>query len=125
MNPSELVIPILVALVVVLAYQSFKIANENERFAVFLLGRFSEFKGPGLVFKTNAMKLVRLRVGDLGVVTASDFVRFGESDVPVPQASEFRPGDTVRILSFGDAGPCLTRSDQATIRRCPNCGHEF
>lgn len=125
MNASDIVIPILVGVAIVLAYQSFKIANENERFAVFLMGRFYRFKGPGLVFKTNAMKLVRLRVGDLGVVTGPEFVRFSESDVPVAQASEFRVGDKVRILSFGDAGPFLSRSDETTVQRCPNCGHEF
>jgi hypothetical protein len=125
MNASDIVIPILIALAIVLAYQSFTIAHENERFAVFLMGRFYRFKGPGLVFKTNAMKLVCLRVGDLGVVTGPEFVRFSESDVPVAQASEFRVGDTVRIVSFGDAGPFLSRSDEATIQRCPNCGHEF
>ena len=125
MSVSDTVIPILIGLAIVLAYRSFKIANESERFAVFLMGRFYRFKGPGLVFKTNDMKLVRLRVGDLGVVTGAEFVRFGESDVPVAQASEFRVGDKVRIVSFGDAGPFLSRSDEATIQRCPNCGHEF
>lgn len=125
MSASELWIPIVILLLMVLAYQSFKIASENERFAVFLLGRFYKFAGPGLVFRTNLMKLVRLRVGDVGVVTGPEFVRFGESDVPIPQASEFRLGDSVRILSFRDAGPFLTRSDQSSTRSCPNCGHEF
>ena len=125
MNVPELVVPILTAVVMVLAYKSFRIASEDERFAVFVLGRFLAFRGPGLVFRTNAMKLVRLKVGDLGVVTGSEFVRFGEHDVPVPLASEFRTGDSVRILSFGDAGPFLSRSDETVTQVCPNCGHEF
>ena len=125
MGASDLFLPILLVVVIAVAYQSFKIANENERFAVFLLGRFYKFKGPGLVFKTNLMKLVRLKVGDRGTVTGPEFVRFGESDVPVPQASEFRVGDAVRILSFNDSVPFLTRSDETPSQRCPNCGHEF
>ncbi|MDJ0813043.1 MAG: hypothetical protein QNJ23_04895 [Woeseiaceae bacterium] len=125
MGSFDFVIPIVLLLVMILAYQSLKIANENERFAVFMLGRFMAFKGPGLVFKTGAMKLVRLRVGDVGVVSGSEFVRFGESDVPVAQASEFRTGDSVRILSFGDDGPFLTRSDEKATQRCPQCGHQF
>lgn len=71
------------------------------------------------------MKLVRLRVGDLDVVTGPGLVRFGQSDMPIPQASEFRVGGSVRILSFGDAGPFLTRSDETTTQCCPNCGHEL
>ena len=125
MNVSETIILIVTALAVVIAYKSIRIANENERFAVFMLGRFWKFKGPGLVFKANTMKLVRLRIGDLGVVTGPEFVRFGESDVPVSQASEFRIGDSVRILSFGENGPFLTRSDETPVQRCPKCGHEY
>ena len=125
MNISETTILIVAALVIVVAYSSIRIANENERFAVFILGRFWKFKGPGLVFKANTMKLIRLRISDLGVVTSPEFVRFGESDVPISQASEFRIGDSVRILSFGENGPFLARSDEAPIQRCPNCGHEY
>jgi regulator of protease activity HflC (stomatin/prohibitin superfamily) len=125
MGASDLFLPILLVIVIAVAYQSFAIAHENERFAVFFLGRFYKFNGPGLVFKTNLMKLVRLRIGDLGTVTGPEFVRFGESDVPVPQASEFHVGDVVRILSFTDSGPFLTRSDETSSLHCPNCGHEF
>ena len=125
MDVSETTLLIITALVVILAYSSLRIANENERFAVFVLGRFLEFKGPGLVFKTQAMKFVRLKIADIGVVISPEFVRFGESDVPIPQAKEFRVGDSVRILSFGEDGPFLERSDKAAIQQCPKCGHEF
>lgn len=125
MNISEITILIVVALAIVVAYSSIRIANENERFAVFMLGRFWKFKGPGLVFRTNTMKFVRLKIGDLGEITNPEFVRFGESDVPISQASEFRVGDSVRIHSFGEDGPFLERSDQAPIHHCPKCGHEF
>ena len=125
MNVPDTWILVVVAVVAVIAYSSIRIANENERFAVFILGRFSKFVGPGLVFKANTMKLVRLRIGDLGVVMGPEFVRFGESDVPVSQAGEFRVGDSVRILSFGENGPFLARSDETPTQRCPKCGHEY
>jgi hypothetical protein len=125
MNVSEITILVVVTLAIVIAYSSIRIANENERFAIFVMGRFWKFKGPGLVFKAGTMKLIRLKIGDLGVVTGPEFVRFGESDVPVSQASEFHIGDSVRILSFGEKGPFLARSDEAPIQRCPKCGHEY
>jgi len=125
MNVSETTILIVAAAAIVVAYKSIRIANENERFAVFMLGRFLKFKGPGLVFKTNTMDLIRLKIGDLGVVTGPEFVRFDESDVPISQAGEFRIGDSVRILSFGENGPFLARSDEMPVQRCPKCGHEY
>ena len=125
MNVSNVIILVVAAVAIVIAYSSIRIANESERFAVFMLGRFWKFKGPGLVFKTNTMKLVRLRIGDLCVVAGPEFVRFGESDVPVAQASEFRIDDNVRILSFGENGPFLERSDEKPAQRCPKCGHEY
>ena len=125
MDISNITIFVITALVIVIAYNSLKIANENERFAVFMLGRFVNFKGPGLVFKTNVMKLVRLAIGDLGTVTGPEFVRFGETDIPIPQASKFRTGDSVRILSFVESGPVLVRADETAVQRCPKCGHEY
>ena len=112
-------------LVIAVVASSIRIANESERFAVFVLGRFLSFKGPGLVFKTKAMKLVRLKVGDIGEVTSPEFVRFGEADIPISQAREFRIGDSVRIISFSEESPFLARSDKAPLHRCPKCGHEF
>jgi len=125
MSISETTILIVVALVTIIAYSSIRIANENERFAVFVMGRFWKFKGPGLVFKAATMKLIRLKIGDIGVVTGPEFVKFGESDIPASQASEFGIGDAVSILSFGEDGPFLARSDRAPKQRCPNCGHEY
>jgi regulator of protease activity HflC (stomatin/prohibitin superfamily) len=74
---------ILLLVVVIVLYQSIAIAAENERFAMFFLGRFQAFKGPGLILKTNLQKAVRLAVGDIGEVTSSEFVRFGGVDIPV------------------------------------------
>ena len=126
MDDFNLTLLVILAVVFVITYRSIRIVNENERLAVFMLGRFFRFKGPGLVLVTDMMSLVRLSVGDIGVVTGPEFVRFSESDVPVGQAGEFTIGDSVRILSFNDdGGPFLTRSNEAAVHRCPECGHEF
>ncbi len=42
---------LVIGVLVVYLALSIRIANENERFAVFVLGRFAGYKGPGLVLK--------------------------------------------------------------------------
>ncbi len=116
---------VVLAVVVIVLYQSIAIAAENERFAMFLLGRFQAFKGPGLVFKTTLQKAIRLAVGDVGEVTSSEFIRFGGAEIPVAGASSFKVGDAVRIDSFGEGGPLVSQSSIPPERMCPQCGHRF
>ncbi len=116
---------VLLLLALVIAYQSIVIAAENERIVLFLMGRFQAIKGPGLVFKTNLHTVVRLAVGDIGVVTSAEFVRFGEVDIPLASARSFRVGDAVRIESFSDVEPVLSRSDFRPEQTCPKCGHKY
>ena len=116
---------VLLLIAVIIIYRSVAIAAENERFAVFLLGRFQAFKGPGLVFKTSNQQAIRLKVGDIGSVTNSEFIRFGNVDVPVKMASSFSVGDAVRIDSFGDSEPVVSRSNVRPNKICPKCGHQF
>jgi hypothetical protein len=112
-------------LIVVLA-QSLKIASESERFAVFGLGRFMDFKGPGLVLVTPyTQKVIRLKVGDIGRVKGPDFVTFGEDDIPVGGLTSFRVGQSVRIDRFEGATPVFSASSIAPKNTCPNCGHSF
>ena len=68
---------VLLLIAAVIVYRSIAVAAENERFAVFHLGRFQAFKGPGLVFKTNYQQAIRLKIGDIGSVTSLEFIRFG------------------------------------------------
>lgn len=114
---------VLVALFVV--YSSIGIAQENERFAVFMLGRFVRFAGPGLIMKTVAMRLVRLKVGDIGTVTSHEFVKFGEVDIPFGNLGSFAVGDPVKIDGFDGTDPRLVESALRPKTRCPQCGHEF
>ena len=116
---------LLTALVTVIAYSSTKIAQENERFAVFITGYFVGFKGPGLVFKSMSHKLVRLKIGDIGTLISHEFARFGEDDIPVATSERLRVGDAVRIERFDESGPYLIKSSVPAKTRCPECGHEF
>ena len=125
MESPQLFLSLLILLLIVVAYSSIAIANEDERFAVFLLGRFEGLKGPGLVLKTHVRKLHRLRIGDVGTLTSPEFARFGEANVPVGDASNLRVGDAVQITGFDNQSLRLARSSLPPKHKCPNCGHEY
>lgn len=125
MSDSPIFVLVLAAVVVIFLYQSIAIAAENERFAIFFLGRFQAFKGPGLILKTNLQNAIRLAVGDVGEVTSSEFIRFGGVEIPIAGAGSFNVGEAVRIDSFGDGGPVVSRSNVPPERMCPQCGHGF
>ena len=112
-------------LLIVIAASSIGIAKENERFAVFMLGRFVRYQGPGLVLKTPTIRLIRLKVGDIGTLISHEFARFGDNDVPVTDVESFDIGDPVRIDGFDLTKPRLVKSSLRPKTRCPSCGHEF
>ena len=87
---------VVMAFVVLVLYQSIHIAHESERFAKFLLGRFVKYEGPGLVLTTSPMRLVRLRIGDVGILTSREFANFGGADVPIKNAESLSVGASVR-----------------------------
>ena len=116
----------LFVVVTVFLMNSIKIANESERFAVFFLGRFQAFKGPGLILITPYTQQVhRLKVGDIGVLTSSEFARFDAVDIPVSNVASLRQGQPVRIDGFDGVEPRLVASSVPAKTICPNCGHNF
>lgn len=116
---------IMLIILAVVLYQLIAIPAENERFAMFVLGRFQAFRGPGLVVTTNLCKSIRIAIGDIGEVTSSEFIRFGGVEIPVTGASSFNVGEAVRLDSFGNGGPVVSRSSNQPERTCPQCGHRF
>lgn len=117
---------ILTIVLIVVLSKSIKIAGESERFAVFLLGRFQGFMGPGLVLVTPfTQKVIRLKVGDIGVFKGPGFVTFDEFDIPTDDANDFRAGQPVRIERFDGSKPVFAASSIAAQTLCPNCGHRF
>ncbi|MDX2412587.1 MAG: hypothetical protein QNK34_11580 [Woeseiaceae bacterium] len=112
--------------VTVVLARSIKIAGESERFAVFILGRFQAFKGPGLMLiAPNIHQVHRLRVGDIGVLAGSEFARFGTVDIPVGNVGSLRQGQAVRIDGFDGVEPRLVASSVPAKTMCPSCGHQF
>ena len=120
---------ILIALIVIvsiLGVNTFKIAEESERFAVFYLGRFQAYKGPGLVLAApHVQRVVRLKIGDIGAMNGSEFARFGGVDVPVRNVDSLRDGQVVRIEGFDGVEPRLVASSARESTTCPECGHNF
>lgn len=124
--PESFFVLALSIFVIVGLYNSIRIAGESERFAVFTLGRFKAFKGPGLVVVIPSVERVhRLKIGDIGVLTSSEFARFSEVDIPVTDVGSLRQGQTIRIDGFDGGGPRVVASSVPAKSICPNCGHNF
>lgn len=124
---TDLVPALLIALLaIVLITMSLKIAREDERFAVFTLGRFAGFSGPGLVVAAPFVtQLCVLKVGDLGVMTGAEFAKFGDTDIPVKNTHSLRTGQAVCIDGFDGTEPRIVSSSARPMNQCPNCGHQF
>ena len=122
---SFVFISLALLLVTIVLAKSIKVAHESERFAIFLMGRFVGYKGPGLVIKTHNMRAIRLKVGDIGTLISHEFAKFDDTDIPVSRVNLLQVGDPVRIDGFDDDGPRLVKSSVPPKTRCPNCGQEF
>ena len=106
--------------------RSIHIAQEGERFAKFLLGRFVGYFGPGLVFSSSSLfKLCRLRVGLVGRLVSPDLAEFEGLQIPVKNVDGIRIGSPVRIEGFSEDGPMLVPSESQPKTVCPNCHHQF
>lgn len=128
MIESTVALIALMALAVVVIAWGIRIVSENERIAVYALGRFGGFKGPGLLWRLpgQASEWVRLRVGERGEMIGPDTARFGRHDLPVTSESDVRLGSFIRIVGFDEQSVRVEPdTDQTRIHRCPKCGHEF
>ena len=123
----HLVVNLVVFIIVsVVLMKSIKIANESERFAVFVLGRFQSFKGPGIILiAPYTQRAHRLKLGDIGVLSGSGFARFETVDIPISKVGSLRQGQAVRIDGFEGVEPRLVASSIPAKTICPNCGHNF
>jgi len=68
MTPSLFTALLFALIIIIMVATSLKIAQENEQFAEFVMGRFAGFKGPGLLFRLLTSKMHLLKVGDVGMV---------------------------------------------------------
>lgn len=127
----ESYVSILIAVVVGLfvVSRSLRVASEHERFAEIDVGRFTGFKGPGVVFKlSRGAEWLRVKLGDRGELLAPGVARFGRHELPVETAEMVEPQEFVRVTGFGGEGRdarlvvALDRNQQREIE-CPKCGH--
>ena len=127
----ESYLSILIAVVVGLFVlsRSLRVASEHERFAEIDVGRFTGFKGPGVVFKlSRGAEWLKVKVGDRGELLAPGVARFEDHDLPVETTVVVEPQEFVRVTGFEGEGRdarlivALDRNQQREIK-CPKCGH--
>lgn len=102
-----------------------KIAQDNERFAVYALGRFTGIKGPGLVLKApgNAIEFMRIALGDIGEVQSNEFILINEKPLPFLAGGRIKLGSKVRITGFENSKVKVEAYEPQYIT-CENCGHQ-
>ncbi len=115
-----------VAIIMLFVLSALKIAGEGERFATFTLGRYEGVKGPGLVIVLwGVQRLIRLRVGDVGVLVGEGIARFQEQDLPVKVNGSIAVGDSVKIIAFAGSEVRVRAGGVVTqTYRCAKCGHQ-
>ena len=126
---SYISILIVVLVGIFLLSRSLRVASEHERFAEIDVGRFTGFKGPGVVFKlSRGAEWLRVKVGDRGELLAPRVGRFGGHDLPVETTGVVEPQEFVRVTGFEGEGRDARlivspdRNQQREIE-CPKCGH--
>lgn len=109
----------------ILLASGIKIGSEHERFAVFRLGRFIGFKGPGVCFKLGtAEKWVRIKPGDRGELMDTALAKIHDIDLPVQVDGKASIGQVIRVKGFqGDQLWVTPDSFQGRTVICQKCGY--
>ena len=112
-------IGLIAALVIVIAYNTFKILKEYERGVVFFLGRFQKVKGPGLIILIpglQKMTKVDLRVIVLDVPT-QDVISRDNVSVRVNAVIYFRIVDPEKaVIRVANVFEATSQLSQTTLR---------
>ena len=92
---------VFVILVMVFLAFSMRVVGEEQRIALFRLGRYIGLKGPGLVMVVPYMdRGCKITVDDQGELIAGGTGKFGEFEVPVVYNSSIATGSTIRVVGF-------------------------
>ena len=127
MSTTNLVIGVALVLVVWFLANKMRILGTHERFAVFRMGEFERFIGPGLLFRYggHATEWVRIGAGDRGLLVHGGLAKFGDRHIPSTLQGDGRPGAAVRVVEFTtDAAVVALDADQTPSYVCEKCGHE-
>jgi regulator of protease activity HflC (stomatin/prohibitin superfamily) len=110
---------VIAALIIVIAYNTFKILKEYERGVVFFLGRFQKVKGPGLIILIPGLqKMVKvdLRVIVLDVPT-QDVISRDNVSVRVNAVIYFRIVDPEKaVIRVANVFEATSQLSQTTLR---------
>ncbi|MEM7433483.1 MAG: hypothetical protein AAF351_16280 [Pseudomonadota bacterium] len=126
MDSSLIVVLAMMMVFIVIISKSALIVGESERHAVFRLGQFQHYVGPGMVILLPFLdRTAKLKVGAIGKLTSVDFATFGKTQFPVKNANAVRVGSAVQVSGFDSDGPILAPAAMLPTQRCPKCGHEY
>jgi len=115
---------IAIALLAIYLAMAIRIAHENERFAVYALGRFVGLKGPGLGLKVpgGGADFHRIALGAEGEVQSNELVSIASRAVPFTSKKSVRTGTKVRVCGFDPARVEVEALQQVFV--CEKCGHK-
>jgi hypothetical protein len=113
-------------LLVVAIGPGIRVLPESERDAVFALGRFAGFKGPGIVLTGKGFaKWKKVKTGEQGTIINTSTVRLAAGDLPAVIDGTAKPGPLVRVTGFATKQVYVAVDfDQRRVIRCSKCGHE-
>ena len=120
----DYVVLIIVGIIVLYLAMSFRIASDNERFAVYVLGRFAGLKGPGLVLKMpgSSAKFARITLGTEGEIQSNELASLAGNAVPYTSSAPVRAGSKIRVAGFEKAAVQVDSIQQFVV--CEKCGHK-
>ena len=123
---------VLVVLLSTFLVKSLHVLQEQERVAVFLLGKFKCLKGPGVLMQMLGVAecWYRISLGMRGELVSNDTASFKVKSqnvmLPVTGDSSIRIGKVVRITGFKENKVVVVfDSDQTRVVSCEKCGHEM
>jgi len=119
-------VPALIFILVIGIYlaASIRISQENERFAVYRMGRFMGLKGPGLALKMPGATttFVRLSLGEEGEIQSNELALFSGNPIPYQANVTPKVGTRVRIVGFDSKAVVVDAVQQVVV--CEKCGHK-
>jgi hypothetical protein len=92
---------VFVVLVMLFLAFSMRVVAEQQRIALFRLGRFMGLKGPGLVMVVPYMdRACKITIGDQGELISGGTGKFGEFQVPVMFNTSISTGSSIEVVGF-------------------------
>lgn len=80
---------------------SMRVVAEQQRIALFRLGRYTGLKGPGLVTVVPYMdRGCKITIGDQGELMAGATGKFRDFQVPVEFLNSIKTGSSIRVVGF-------------------------